>query len=449
MPNERKLITAQIRLYLHRPVEPENMAWTEADRILRNLSYETVLGLNHAITECHLFERSRARHWRETGENLPVGERGKTYNRIYAEVRGIMKTAASNIASLIVRTAVTKYQQCLQNINSLRQSVPSYRLGHPVLLRAGSCGARIWCDHGSYYFRGVFQNRNYDPTRIAFLLDTFRLEKSRKAVLDRIIAGEYRLGVCQLARDLKKRWFVRIAYSFARPEIRRDPSVCVGISLGLAHPFCCALNNGRGRLDCNEAPVIERFRGQIRKRKSGCQSGLKFSSRGGHGRAKALAPVLRLSEKEKNFRDTKYHQYTSRIVEFAVKHNAGLIQVERIERFHADRKVILGDWAIEDFYGKLNYKAKLAGIEVLQIDGQTAGRRCSECGRIDTADGAGQADFLCTLCGYSAHTDYNTARNVAIPGIEKLIGHAVAGTGSKEPAGLKSGSGLICVSDGR
>jgi IS605 OrfB family transposase len=432
MPNERKLITAQIRLYLHRPVEPEKMAWTEADHILRDLSYETVLGLNHAITECHMYERSRERQWRETGENPPVAERGKTYNRIYAEVRGIMKTASSNIASLIVRTAVTKYRKSLQNIHSLKQSIPSYRLGHPVLLRAGNGGAWIWCDHGSYFLRGVFQNRNYDPTRIAFLLDTLRLEKSRKAVLDQIIAGEYRLGVCQVARDRRRRWFVRIAYSFARPEIQRDTSVCVGVSLGLAHPFCCALNNGRGRLDCNEAPLIKRFRGQIRKRISGCQGGLKFSSRGGHGRTKALAPVLRLSEKEKNFRDTKYHQYTSRIVEFAVKHNAGLIQIERLERFQADRKVILGDWAIADFYGKLNYKAKLAGIEVLEIDGRNAGRRCNECGRIDAAGRTGQADFLCASCGYSAHADYNTARNMAIPGIEKLIGDEVAGMGRDE-----------------
>jgi len=428
IPNEGKLITAQIRLYLHRPVEPGKMAWTEVDRILRDVSYETVLGLNHAITECHVYERSRERHWRETGENPPVAERGETYNRIYAEVRGIMKTAASRIASMTVRTAVTKYRKSLQNIHSLKQSVPSYRLGHPVLLRAGSGGAVIWCDHGSYFFRGTFQNRDYDPARIAFLLDTFRLEKSRKAILDRVIAGEYRLGVCQVARDRRRRWFVRIAYSFARPEIGRDPSVCVGVSLGLAHPFCCTLNNGRGRLDCNEAQVIERFRWQIRKRIGGCQGGLKFSSRGGHGRMKSLSPVLRLSEKEKNFRDTKFHQYTSRIVEFAVKHNAGLIQIERLERFQADRKVVLGDWAIADFYSKLNYKARLAGIEVLEIDGRNAGRRCSECGRIDTASRTDHADFLCTSCGYSSHKDYNMARNMAIPGIEKLIVDEVAKT---------------------
>jgi IS605 OrfB family transposase len=432
LSNERKLITAQIRLYLHRPVEPEDMAWTEVDRILRVLSYETVLGLNHAITECHLFERAQKQHWRETGENLPVGERAKLGRRIYAEVRGIMKTAASGTASLVVKTAVTKYRNSLQDINSLRQSIPSYRLGHPVLVRAGGGTAKIWCNNGSYFFRGAFQNKDYDPTRIAFLLDTFRLEKSRKTVLDRIISGEYRLGVCQVARDRRRRWFVRIAYSFVRPEIRRDPSVCVGVSLGLAHPFCCALNNGRGRLDCDEARMIERLRGQIRKRISGCRGGLKFSSRGGHGRAKSLAPVLRLSEKEKNFRDTKYHQYTSRIVEFAVKHNAGLIQIERLERFQADRKAVLGNWAIADFYGKLNYKAKFAGIEVLEIDGRNASRRCSECGCIDTTGRTGQADFLCTLCGYSAHTDYNTARNVAIPGIEKPIGDEVAGTGCAE-----------------
>ncbi|NPV03862.1 MAG: IS200/IS605 family element transposase accessory protein TnpB [Syntrophaceae bacterium] len=390
------------------------------------------MGLNHAITEWHLYERERARHYRETKENLPAEERKKTWNRIYSEVRGLMKTASSGMASMVTRTAITRYQNSLKDIRSLKQSVPSYRLGHPILLREGGGETKLWRDNGNYMFRATLRNRSNEPTRLTFLLDTFKLEKSKKAVLDRVISGEYKLGACQVAQDRRKRWFTRIAYSFPRPELKKDTSICVGVDLGLACPFYCAVNNGHDRLSCNEALIVERFRWQIRRRRRAFQNSLKFSNRGGHGRNKALAPLEKLAEKEINFRDTKYHQYTSRIIEFALKQNAGVIQIEGLEGFRASQQGILRDWAIADFHSKLKYKAEHAGIEVREIDARYTSQRCSECGNINEANRQSQSDFLCTVCGYKTHADYNAARNISIVGIEKIIAEEIARKGLAE-----------------
>jgi IS605 OrfB family transposase len=286
-------------------------------------------------------------------------------------------------------------------------------LGHPILLREGGGETKIWCNGGLYFFRAAFQNRNYSPTRIAFLLDTFKLAKSRKVILDHIISGEYKLGACQVAQDNRKRWFVRIAYSFPNIESKRDPAVCIGVNLGMLFPFCCALNNGFRKLQCNEAMIIMNFRKQIVKRKSVFQSSLKYSTRVGHGRIKAIAPMKKLIEKERNFRATKYHQYTSRIIDFAISNDAGIIQVEKFDNVINDPKKILKDWAVSDFYQKLKYKAQHAGIEVREICTSSAYLQCSECGNLNEAVSSGQSDFRCSTCGYEAHIDYNTARNIA------------------------------------
>ena len=416
--NQKPGFVAHIKLYLQRPVEPESLSWPEARRILQDVTFETVLGLNHSITEFHLNERKRAKHWRETGENLP---KEAVYNRIYAETREIMKTASSGMASTVVRASFKRYRNSAKDILSFRQSIPSYKLGHPILLRVGAGETKIWSEQGKYYFRSAFQNGNHSPTRISFLLNTFKLEKSRKAILDRIISGEYKLGACQVVQDNDKRWYARIAYSYTKGENQCDPSVCVGLNIGLTLLFCCAVNNGVGSLRCDEADIIQNLRKQIRKRKSVFQNNLKYSSRVGHGTKKTIAPMMKLLEKEKKFRSTKYHQYTSRIVEFAINHNAKVIQIEGLESVRTDSGRILRDWAIADFYQKLKYKAQREGIDIREIDAGSAYFECSECGNRSEVYSKEKSIFSCAVCEYETHADYNAARNMARIGFKKPI----------------------------
>jgi IS605 OrfB family transposase len=166
-------------------------------------------------------------------------------------------------------------------------------------------------------------------------------------------------------------------------------------------------------MKCDEALVIENFRKQIGKRNRVFQGSQKFSTRVGHGRRRAFAPQMKLFDKERNFRTAKYHQYTSRIIKFALRQNAGFIQIEKLESILAGRKGILWNWAIADFYGKLKYKAQHAGIEVREVVVTNANRQCSKCGNVDDTDSANQQDFLCILCGYEEHADFNAARNMA------------------------------------
>jgi IS605 OrfB family transposase len=123
--------------------------------------------------------------------------------------------------------------------------------------------------------------------------------------------------------------------------------------------------------------------------------------------------MKKLIEKERNFRATKYHQYTSRIIDFAISNNAGVIQVEKLDNVIEGPKKILKDWAVSDFYQKLKYKAQHAGIEVREIGASSAYLQCSECGNVNEAESSDQSDFRCSTCSYEAHIDYNTARNIA------------------------------------
>lgn len=438
------IITSQTRIYLHEPVSPEWCNWDVAGRVLRDLAFETVCALNYVITEWHVFERNSIAQYRETGASPSKEERREFRNNQYAECRGIMKTAAASIVSTTARVAEQKYRNSKSDVIHLRQSVPSFKMGHPIVIRTGEKEIKLTHEDGNYFFECPLQNKNQPLTRIKFRLDTFRFEPSKKAIIDRIISGEYKLGICQIARDKKekhgkRRWFVRLAYSFPRPRITRDKSICVGVDLGLTHPFYCAVNNSHKRLFSNEAQLVERFRYQIRRRRRAFQNALKFSNRGGHGKKKSLEPLKKLAENERNYRDTKYHLYTSQIIVFAVKCNAGIIQIEKLEGFRASQEGILKDWAIADFQEKLRYKAERAGIEISEVDARYTSQRCHKCGHIDMENRPSRSEFECTACGHKDNADYNAAKNLSIIGIEDLIKRTLGGASNSLQAELDLG----------
>lgn len=111
----------------------------------------------------------------------------------------------------------------------------------------------------------------------------------------------------------------------------------------------------------------------------------------------------------------------------ALDNNCGVIQMEDLSGIASNekKKTMLGYWTYHDLQEKVKYKAKEVGIEVIFIKPRYTSQRCSECGYIHRdnrpKDRKGQAHFECIECGYKENADYNAARNIATPNIERII----------------------------
>lgn len=70
------------------------------------------------------------------------------------------------------------------------------------------------------------------------------------------------------------------------------------------------------------------------------------------------------------------------------------------------------NWAFFQLRAFIEYKARLAGVEVIPVDPRNTSRTCPECGCIEPANRQTQSLFLCVSCGYSAPADHNAARNI-------------------------------------
>ncbi|MFL0198873.1 RNA-guided endonuclease TnpB family protein [Clostridium sp. WILCCON 0269] len=130
----------------------------------------------------------------------------------------------------------------------------------------------------------------------------------------------------------------------------------------------------------------------------------KNKGKAGHGRTKRIEGVTRMSEKVKNFRDTLNHKYSRYVVDFAIKHDCGCIQVEDLSGYDKNAiETLLKNWSYYDLQQKIKYKAEEHGIEISFVNPKYTSLRCSSCGNIHKGNKDcknNQAKFECAICGH-------------------------------------------------
>ncbi|MCG7467244.1 transposase [Corynebacterium sp. ACRPE] len=68
--------------------------------------------------------------------------------------------------------------------------------------------------------------------------------------------------------------------------------------------------------------------------------------------------------------------------------------------------------ALSQFGEFLQYKARLSGGQIIEVDPKNTSRRCSSCGHVAQENRESQTVFLCKKCGHSDNADHNAAINI-------------------------------------
>ncbi|RLA65561.1 MAG: transposase [Epsilonproteobacteria bacterium] len=120
------------------------------------------------------------------------------------------------------------------------------------------------------------------------------------------------------------------------------------------------------------------------------------------------------SKKERRFAKDINHQISKKIVETAQRHSVG-IALENLKGIRSRVTVRKGlryqlhSWAFNDLAGKIWYKARKEGIEVILVDPRYTSQECSSCGHTKKSNRKSQSLFSCQSCGYTVHADINAA----------------------------------------
>jgi len=136
------------------------------------------------------------------------------------------------------------------------------------------------------------------------------------------------------------------------------------------------------------------------------------------GSKSAKRHLKTISCQEGRFKRNTNHVISKQIVALAKALDLG-IALEDLSGFKktvmkAERERF-GKWAFNQLATFIEYKAALAGVEVIKVDPRNTSRTCSACGHCEKANRNGQT-FSCKACGHTENADLNAAHNIATLG---------------------------------
>ena len=433
------------------------MQWREFTKLLRDVRYRVFRLANLVVSEkylaFHIFRTGKPEEIksqkiselsRQLRQMLLSAEKTTEDEQNKFSKTGILPdTVIGGLTQYRVRGLTTgaKWKQVINGETSL----PTFRQNMAIPVR---------CDKAAHRRLEKMPNGDIELDLMVTIkpyprvvLDTKKIDGSPKEILQHLLddPNNYRQRYYEIKEDeLKKQWWLSVSYEY-KPQkaIHLNPDIAVGVDIGYSVPLYAAISNGLARLGRREfgaiAHRIKVLRSQVIARRRDIQTGGRVSisadsSRSGHGRTRKLLPTEILQKRIENAQTTANHQMSAAVIDFAINHGAGVIQMEDVKGLGA---IITGTflgqrWRYYQLQQFIAYKAEEKGIKVHKINPRYTSRRCSECGHInekfdrayrdkETAKKGKTAQFVCPECGYEAGPDYNAARNIAAIDIERKI----------------------------
>jgi IS605 OrfB family transposase len=359
---------------------------------------------------------------------LGGSEQNSTYKVVTDE---FLEVIPSDVLSCLNQNISSTYREYALDVEHGRRTIPNFKKGIPVPVRVKRNGALLLRkrEDGSIYLsfpKGLEWDFNFGRER-----------SNNREIVERVLSGQYDVGGSSIQEAKNGKRFLLLVVKIPKESRALNPDRVVGVDLGVNIPLYAALNdNTYGGLSIGSRDQFLKVRMRMAAQKREMQRTLRNSTNGGHGRKQKLQALDCLEGKERRWVHLQNHIFSKELVEFALRNEAGAIQMERLTGFGHDRndevdegfKFILRYWSFFELQTMIEYKAKAAGIEVRYVDPYHTSQTCSFCGHYEKGQRVTQSKFVCknpdctkgkgkersdgTFEGINA--DWNAARNIAL-----------------------------------
>jgi putative transposase len=455
-----------VRFRILKPADAQS--WSELGKTLRDVRYRVFRLANLIVSEnylaFHLFRTGKTKEYKtakpselnkrlramliEEEKNKPKAK--PTDPDRFSKTGALPDTVSGALTQYKVKglTNKSKWAEVLRG----KASLPTFRLDMAIPIRCDKPGQRRLEKHGNNVELDLMITVKPYPRVV---LQTGDVGGSARATLDRLLANPdqkpdgYKQRNYEVKQDSRTgKWWLYVTYDFpAQPASNLNPEIVVGVDLGVSVPLYAAINNGHARLGRRAFQAlgarIRSLQNQVMARRRDIQRGGSTiisgdSARSGHGRKRKLKPIEPLEGRISNAYTTLNHQLSTAVIKFALDHGAGVIQIEDLTGLKDELTgtFIGAFWRYHQLQQFLAYKAKESGIELRKVNPRYTSRRCSRCGTINinfdrkTRDANARPGFSarfacvnpeCECAEKPVDADYNAARNLATPDIERLI----------------------------
>ena len=193
----------------------------------------------------------------------------------------------------------------------------------------------------------------------------------------------------------------QIVYEVKEPEYRKNGNA-MGVDLGIKCPAVSYISDGHVKFYGNgrKNKYMRRHYKAIRKKLQ---------------KAKHMDALKRINDKEQRIMRDIDHKLSCDIIKTAVSHDVKTIKLERLNNIRSttrksrkNNNYNLHTWSFYRLAQFIEYKAKLAGINVEFVNPAYTSQICPVCGHVHHAD---DRNYTCK-CGYHIHRDILGAINI-------------------------------------
>lgn len=401
--------------------------FSEMQKAFWDLQRQTREVLNRTIQIAFNWDYRNREAFRNTGSYLDVfAETG--YKRLDGYIYDCLKSdypdfAGSNLNATI-QVAWKKYNNSKTDVLRGAMSLPSYRRDQPLVFHKSS--VRLLNDAAYPTIVVTALSNSYKKAHELKTNPTFEIllqDGTQRAIYQQVIQGNYKIGQCQITYE-KKKWFLYLTYMFQAVEHELDADKILGVDLGETLAVCASSTAEFGRFVIPGGEVTQ-YAAQLEARKRSMQKQAAYCGEGrvGHGTKTRVTDVYKAEDRIANYRDTINHRYSKALIDYAVKHQFGVIQMEDLSGIKTQETFpkFLRHWTYYDLQSKIEAKAVEQGITVRKVKSRYTSQRCSKCGYIDAGNRPNQENFSCLKCGFHTNADFNASLNLSIKDIDKII----------------------------
>ncbi|GAA0768746.1 hypothetical protein GCM10008908_09450 [Clostridium subterminale] len=337
---------------------------------------------------------------------------------------------SSNLSATI-KLGADKWNNDIEDIrNGLKSPSVFNKKDFPIEVAGNTI--EIYNENNKYYSNIKMINLNYKKERnkesTSVLFEMIVKDNTQKVILHRILDGTYKVAgsKMQIRKKRNKAWYdLILTYKFEVDSVKElDKSNILGIDLGVKKACVGAFNNSLDRFFIDGSEISE-FKRKTESRKVALQRQSKYCGKGrlNRGYKTRMKPLENVNNKISNFRDTTNHKYAKHIVNQALKHGCGVIQMEDLSGIKKSDKnsKFLDSWSYDDLQRKIKNKAEKYNIEVRKVSPLYTSQMCSCCGYIHKENRKNQSNFMCINCGAKRNADYNASLNIAQENIKVKI----------------------------
>ena len=227
------------------------------------------------------------------------------------------------------------------------------------------------------------------------------LVKAKMTDRQKLIFSSHRLGTMRIVVKNKNTLVAQFVYEINEIDEVNENTNVMGVDLGIKCPAVSYCTDGSVKFYGNgrKNKYMRRHYANLRK---------------WFQKTKKPTVVKRIKNKEQCIMKDIDHKISREIVNTAKKHKAKVIKLERLENIRSTTRTSrknnpnLHTWSFYRLAQYIEYKAKLAGIEVEYVNPAYTSQKCPKCGNIHHAK---DRKYICK-CGYHTHRDLLGAINI-------------------------------------